>query len=74
MVTKDTRQVERMKKKQTENSTEHGKIRKQHSILIGPETASQICGAYAFRGPIRIIGEQAPQLVLLGSHSLYLAE
>src|ERR1700683_3472539 len=36
-----------------ENGTEHPKITKQHSIPIGPEKTKHICGAYAFRGPIR---------------------
>jgi hypothetical protein len=46
-----------------ETGMEHpiSKKMKQHSILIGPENTKHICGAYAFCGPIWIIGEQAPQ-------------
>jgi hypothetical protein len=46
-----------------ETGMEHPKKMKQHSILIRPENTKHICGAYAFRGPIQIIGEQAPQLI-----------
>ena len=44
-----------------ETGMEHPKKMKQLSILIGPENAKDICGAYAFHGPIQITGEQAPQ-------------
>jgi hypothetical protein len=39
----------------------HRTITQPHTSKSGDKSATRICGAYAFRGPIRIIGEQAPQ-------------
>jgi hypothetical protein len=58
--------VKRMKGKRSnrqDTGTEHGKITKQ-ATAQHPNRARKsqhFCGAYAFRGPMRIIGEQAPQ-------------
>jgi hypothetical protein len=56
-----------------ETGMEHPKKMKQHSILIGPENAKHICGAYAFRnssGTSFCSPTRGRALSTLGSHDV----
>jgi len=44
----------------------HRTITQPHTSKSGDKSATRICGTYAFRGPIWIIGEQAPQSNAIG--------